>query len=83
MTSEQILCVDDDEIILYSFKRDLGNHFPVVTASSGECALELIRSKGPFGVIIADMLMPGMNGVEVLAQAQRLAPDSVHHADGR
>ena len=58
-------------------KKDLRGHFPVITALSGEQALSLIQNQGPFGVILADMLMPGMTGVELLAQAQRIAPDSV------
>lgn len=48
-----------------------------MTALSGEQALSTLQNQGPFGVILADMLMPGMNGVELLAQAQRVAPDSV------
>jgi response regulator RpfG family c-di-GMP phosphodiesterase len=77
MTNEKILCVDDDPIILFAIEKDLRHRFPVVTALSGEQALSLIKNQGPFGVILADMLMPGMNGVELLAQAQRMSPDSV------
>jgi response regulator RpfG family c-di-GMP phosphodiesterase len=77
MTSEKILCVDDDPIILYAIEKDLRSRYPVITALSGEQALSVLKNQGPFGVILADMLMPGMNGVEFLAQAQRVAPDSV------
>ncbi len=77
MTPERILFVDDDPLTLLAIEKDLRGHFPVITALSGEQALSLIQNQGPFGVILADMLMPGMTGVELLAQAQRIAPDSV------
>ena len=76
MTEEKILCVDDDPVILFSFQADLGRRFLVVTAQGGEEALGILKSQGPFGVILADMLMPDMNGVELLAQAQKVAPDT-------
>lgn len=77
MTNERILCVDDDPVILYAIERDLRSRFPVVTALSGEQALSILQNQGPFGIILADMLMPGMTGVELLAQAQHIAPDTV------
>ncbi len=76
MTEERILCVDDDPVILFTFHADLGSRFPVVTAPSGKEGLECLKSQGPFGVILADMLMPEMNGVEFLAHAQKEAPDT-------
>ncbi|MBI4664099.1 MAG: response regulator [Verrucomicrobia bacterium] len=77
MTPERILCVDDDPLTLVAIEKDLRGHFPVITALSGEQALALIQNQGPFGVILADMVMDGMTGVELLAQAQRVAPDTV------
>jgi response regulator RpfG family c-di-GMP phosphodiesterase len=75
--NQNILCIDDDPVALLGFRRDLKGRFTVVTAPSGEEGLKVLTEQGPFGVLVADMMMPGMNGVEVLAQAQNLAPDTV------
>lgn len=75
--NETILCIDDDPVALLGFRRDLKGRFNVVTAPTGEDGLKVLTEQGPFGVLIADMMMPGMNGIEVLAQAQKLAPDTV------
>jgi response regulator RpfG family c-di-GMP phosphodiesterase len=77
MTKDKILCVDDDPMVLYAIEADLRSRYPVATALSGEQGLAVLQNQGPFGVIVADMLMPGMNGVELLAQAQKVAPDTV------
>lgn len=63
--------------MLFAIEKDLRGKFPVVTALSGEQALSLLKDQGPFGVIMADMLMPEMNGVELLAQAQQVSPNTV------
>lgn len=78
--------VDDEEIILKMFTRQIGPLFDVVTASSGDQGLAAIAESGPFAVIVSDFRMPGMGGVEFLAQAKKVSPDSVRmmisgHAD--
>ncbi|MHC4294332.1 MAG: HD domain-containing phosphohydrolase, partial [Planctomycetota bacterium] len=75
--SEKVLYVDDDPNILAAYKRILRNQFHVETALGGAEGLELITTKGPFAVIIADMRMPGMNGVELLTKVEQIAPDTV------
>jgi len=49
----------------------------IETALGGEEALALVKSEGPYAVIVADMRMPGINGVELLAQVKAIAPDTV------
>lgn len=73
----RILCVDDEIRILESFRRGLRNDFDVTTAEGGIPALKLIESEEPFEVILTDMRMPAMDGVEFLTQAARKAPKSV------
>jgi response regulator RpfG family c-di-GMP phosphodiesterase len=75
--TEKVLCVDDDANILQGFQRRLHKQFDVETALGGPEALETIASKGPFAVIVSDMRMPGMDGVQFLAAAKQRAPDSV------
>ncbi len=77
MVPGRILFVDDDKKTLEAFKRLLHGIFDVETAEGGAQALAAIQMLGPFHVVIADMQMPGMNGVELLARVRRLAPKSV------
>jgi response regulator RpfG family c-di-GMP phosphodiesterase len=74
---EKILCVDDEENILQAYQRSLRKDFQIDTAAGGERALELIASSGPYAVIVSDMRMPGMDGVQFLASARALAPETV------
>jgi len=84
--NKKILCVDDDVNILASFQRTLRGRFIVDTATSGEAGLARIDTDGPYAVILADMNMPHMDGVQFLMKAKVKAPDSVRimltkHAD--
>lgn len=72
-----VLFIDDDQKILNSFKRSLTPEFRVFTADSPEEGLRLFEEKGPFSVLVSDMRMPGMNGVEVLRRAQEIDAEMV------
>ncbi len=75
--NEKVLCVDDDPKILTAFRRSLWEQFQIDTSASGEEALALVARQGPYAVVVADMRMPGMDGVQLLAQLQQEAPDTV------
>src|SRR5256885_10050724 len=75
--STKILCVDDEENILQAYQRNLRKRFSIDTALGGQAALALMASQGPYAVIVADMQMPGMDGVELLMQAREKAPNTV------
>jgi response regulator RpfG family c-di-GMP phosphodiesterase len=75
--NSKILFVDDEPNVLEAYQRNLRKRFSIDTAVSGELGLSHIAQRGPYAVIVADMQMPGMNGVEFLLQAQQRAPDSV------
>jgi CheY-like chemotaxis protein len=77
MDEEKILFVDDDPNLLISYKRQLRNIFNVETAVGGPEGLEIMKENGPFAVVVADMRMPGMDGIEFLAKQKRLYPDTV------
>lgn len=74
---EKILLVDDDPNLLAGCRRSLRGVFDVETAEGGEKGLAIIAEKGPFAVILADMRMPGMDGVQFLSKVKHLAPESV------
>jgi response regulator RpfG family c-di-GMP phosphodiesterase len=73
----KILLVDDEENVLQAYTRVLRGRFALDTALGGEAALECMATRGPFAVVVSDMRMPGMDGVEFLAWARAQHPDTV------
>jgi diguanylate cyclase (GGDEF)-like protein len=82
---ETILCVDDEEGILTTLRQQLGARFgkecEIAVAKSADEALELVdeleREGDRLAVIIADQIMPGMKGVELLEEVHRRNPRTV------
>jgi len=74
---KKVLCVDDDPNILKGYQRTLRKHYDLHIAVGPEAGLKAIKNDGPFAVIVSDYAMPGLNGVEFLAQAKKMAPNSV------
>jgi len=74
---EKILFVDDEAPVLDGYQRLLHRDFTVNTAAGGYEGLAAIQANGPYAVVISDMRMPEMSGVEFLAQVRQKAPDSV------
>jgi len=77
MTTGKILLVDDDENILQGYYRSLHRHFPIEVARGGESALRALEDHGPFAVLIADMRMPGMDGLQLLKIVKRRWPQLI------
>ena len=75
--NEKILFVDDDPDILEAYQRRLGKALQVDTARGGAHGLRAILSDGPYAVVVADMHMPVMNGIDFLARVKEVAPDTV------
>ena len=73
----QILVVDDEGAIRYSVSKTLQRvGYDVSAAASGEEALEMIE-KQHFDVILTDIRMPGISGVELLSRIKEISPDAV------
>ncbi len=71
----EILVVDDDPAVRESVVEILAaDGADVAGAENGKVALELIRSRA-FDVVLSDVVMPEMDGYELLMEARRLRPD--------
>ncbi len=75
--AEQVLFVDDEPAILDGYRRLLYKDFLVTTAVGGAQGLEAIEKKGPFAVVISDMRMPQMDGVQFLLRVKEAAPETI------
>ncbi len=75
--AEKVLLVDDDRNLLDSFNRQFHKRINLVTAASGEDAIQAITYDGPFAVVISDMQMPNMDGLEFLIKVRMLSQDTV------
>ena len=75
--NEKVLCVDDEPNILEAYQRGLRKQFDIETALGAEQALAKIDAQGPYAVVVSDMRMPGMDGIQLLSEIRQRAPDSV------
>jgi signal transduction histidine kinase len=94
MSKPAIICVDDEPTVLESLKIELKQVLSdtclIETAESGEEALELFEElqtgKYEVALVLADQIMPGMRGDELLQQIHSLSPQTLNimitgHAD--
>lgn len=77
MTTEKILCVDDEPNILEAYQRALRKEFRIETALGGTEGLAAVNERGPYAVIVSDMRMPEMDGVQFLSRVKEIASGSV------
>jgi CheY-like chemotaxis protein len=72
-TSKKCLLVDDNkDVLLYLNRILLDTGVGIITARSGPEALEIIRKISDIDVIILDMQMPGMNGIEATREIRKI-----------
>ena len=75
MKKKTILLVDDEEIILKSLGRDLKKAgYGVTMAENGESAIAKLEGKR-FDLVITDLMMEGLDGIQVLKQAKKSDPE--------
>jgi len=73
---KKILVIDDEDIIRISCERTLSSHdYEVKSATSGKEGLELLEEE-PFSLILLDIKMPDMDGVEVLKKIKERWPET-------
>src|SRR5690242_16302334 len=75
MAGENILVVDDDDalrVVLVGLLKQAG--YAARAAASGERALEEV-ARGPVDLVVTDVRMPGMDGIQLLATHGKQIPD--------
>jgi CheY-like chemotaxis protein len=72
----RILIIDDSDAMRAQLELHLAelNH-TLVTASNGLEAVHAVESAGPFDLVITDMFMPEMDGIEAIERIKALQPD--------
>jgi response regulator RpfG family c-di-GMP phosphodiesterase len=73
---EALLLVDDELAILQGYQRVLHREFQIDTALGSAEALKKIRAK-PYAVVVSDMRMPEMDGVQLLAKIKMESPEII------
>ncbi len=77
MRKIKILVVDDEHLIRWSLEQNLKKQgYEVLTAGSGEDALRIVREDQP-DLILLDIQLPGISGLEVLEKVKELDEDII------
>lgn len=69
-----ILYVDDEPINLHLFNLHLKKQYNIFTALSGKVGLEILKNNPEIDVVVSDMKMPEMNGIEFIKIAKSNFP---------
>ncbi len=70
------MLVDDEPNVVAAFKRKLSSSYDVAVATSASQAISLLKAGPTPAVVVSDMHMPGVQGVELLREISKLSPDT-------
>jgi CheY-like chemotaxis protein len=70
----KLLYVDDEMINIKLFELSFGNDFNVLTAPDAKTGLEIIRNNRDIRVLVSDLRMPGIDGLEFIKQVKDQDP---------
>lgn len=73
-STPRILLVDDDSIFRQEFV-ECFEDFPIAQASNGTEAIQFLKTPNEIDLVILDVRMAGMNGIEVLSKIKQISPD--------
>ncbi len=74
----RILVVDDEELVVRSVKRILSKEHDVVTRVAAKEALALCAAGEKFDLILCDLMMPDMTGMDLHRELSRVAPEQAN-----
>jgi CheY-like chemotaxis protein len=76
MDKAKIMIVDDEDIVLRAYAKELTMHdYSVTSVSSGPEAIEKAKQEN-YDIILTDLIMPQMNGLELCKQIKQISPDT-------
>jgi CheY-like chemotaxis protein len=70
-----MLIVDDEPMILGALRRSFASDYHVTCVGDGRKALDRVRAGERYDVILCDLMMPEMTGMELYAELGKLAPE--------
>lgn len=73
----KLLYVDDEDINLQLFKIHFGGKYDVFSANNGFEGLKILDNEVGILVVISDMKMPEMNGIEFIEKAKKKYPNKL------
>ena len=79
MNKRKLLYVDDEHLNLMLFEANLKSIFDVIIAENGVQGLELINKNTDINIVISDMRMPEMNGIEFIKKAKDYLPNANYY----
>jgi CheY-like chemotaxis protein len=71
----RVLVIDDEPMVTQALERVLAGEFDVSRATESEKALELLSGGEQFDVILCDVMMPRMDGVELRNRVEQFSTD--------
>ncbi|MDF2694119.1 MAG: Sensory box histidine kinase/response regulator [Labilithrix sp.] len=71
----RIVVVDDDALVRRAVQRSLASEHDVTALSSAREVLERIGAGERFDIIVCDLMMPGMTGMDLHAELSKVAPE--------
>jgi PAS domain S-box-containing protein len=74
----KLLIVDDEAVFSASLRRLFANEYDVTVMNSGREALDRLRAGERFDVIVCDLMMPEISGVELHGELLRIAPEQTN-----
>jgi len=78
MTKEyKVLLVDDDPHVLQGLELILEDDYSMITASSGQKAIDIADERDDIAVLVMDIKMPGMSGIEAGRQIRQMFPNII------
>ncbi len=71
----RLLVIDDEPMILGALRRSLSAEYNVTCVGDGRKALERLRAGECYALILCDLMMPEMTGMDLFAELEKVAPD--------
>lgn len=77
LSKKNVLLVDDDEFILKTYGEYLSRYFAVDAEADPVKALERFKNEGPYPVLVTDLSMPVMDGMELMSKVGEEHADTI------